>query len=108
MTMFEDRKKGQEGKFALDQEMQFKAESRRNKMIAEWAGGKLGLSGAELEAYVKDVRRADLKEKGDDDVLRKVKSDLDAKGVTVSDDELRKQMDTFLEKAIAEVKGASS
>ena len=76
--MFEDRKKGQESKFALDQELQFKAEARRNKMIAEWVGAKLGLAAAEIEDYIKAVRRSDLQEKGDDDVIRKVKGDLDA------------------------------
>jgi hypothetical protein len=104
MTMFEDRKKGHESKFALDAEMRFKAESRRNKMLAEWAAGKLGLTGVALEDYVKDVRRADLKEKGDDDVLRKVKADLDVKGLGIGEAELREVMDTLLHKAIEDVK----
>ncbi|MCB1506534.1 MAG: DUF1476 domain-containing protein [Hyphomicrobiaceae bacterium] len=106
--MFEDRKKGQESKFALDQELQFKAEARRNKMIAEWVGAKLGLAAAEIEDYIKAVRRSDLQEKGDDDVIRKVKGDLDAKGVAVSEAELRNKMDEFMAKAIEEIKGAAS
>ena len=81
MTTFDEREKGFEKKFALDQDLRFRAESRRNKMLAEWAGAKLGITGAELEEYIKAVRKADLAEKGDDDVLRKVKQDFADKGV---------------------------
>ena len=49
MTTFNDREKGFENKFARDADLKFKAESRRNKALAEWAGAKMGLSGAELE-----------------------------------------------------------
>ncbi|MBL8565675.1 MAG: DUF1476 domain-containing protein [Hyphomicrobiaceae bacterium] len=106
MTTFDDREKGYEKKFAHDAELKFKAESRRNKMLAEWAGAKLGKSAAEIEEYVKEVRRADLAEKGDDDVMRKVKGDLDAKGVKVSEGELRNVMSEFLAKAVTEIEAS--
>ncbi len=105
MTTFDDRQKGFEKKFAHDADLKFKAESRRNKMLAEWAGAKLGLTGEALELYIKEVRRADLEEKGDDDVFRKVKSDLDAKSKGVPDAELRKVMGELLAKAVDEVEG---
>lgn len=108
MTTFNEREKGFEKKFAHDSELRFKAESRRNKALAEWAGAKLGLSGAELEDYVKAVRKADLAEAGDDDVLRKVKGDLDAKGVTVSEAEIRTFMTEALAKAVTEIESAKS
>jgi len=103
MTTFDEREKGFEKKFAHDQDLRFKAESRRNKMLAEWAGAKLGISGAALEDYIKAVRKADLAEKGDDDVLRKVKQDFADKGVAVSDAEIRQTMTEFLAKAVAEI-----
>ena len=103
MTTFDDREKGFEKKFAMDQDLKFKAEARRNKMIAEWAAEKMGISGEDVEAYVKAVRKADFEEAGDDDVFRKVKGDLDAKGASVSDNELRQTMDQFLAKAVAEL-----
>ncbi|MFM2422397.1 MAG: hypothetical protein RL291_927 [Pseudomonadota bacterium] len=106
MNTFDDRKKGYENKFAHDAELKFKAESRRNKMIAEWAGAKLGITGAALEDYVKAVRKADLSSAGDDDVLQKVKTDFAAKGITVSDADIRKQMDQFLAKAVDDIEGA--
>lgn len=108
MTTFDDREKGFEKKFAHDAELKFKAESRRNKMLAEWAGAKLGLSAAELEDYIKAVRRADLEEKGDDDVLRKVKGDLDAKSLGVTEAEIREAMSEFLAKAVTEIEGKKS
>ena len=103
MTSFDDREKAFENKFAHDAELKFKAESRRNKALAEWAGAKLGLSGAALEDYIKAVRKADLAEKGDNDVFRKVKADLAAKGVKVADADIRKAMAEFLAKAVAEI-----
>lgn len=107
MTTFDDRKDSFEKKFALDADLKFKAESRRNKALAEWAGARLGLSGAALEDYVKAVRKADLAEKGDDDVFRKVKADLEAKGQGVPDTELRRMMGELLAKAVADIEGKS-
>lgn len=105
MTTFNDREKGFENKFAHDADLKFKAESRRNKALAEWAGAKLGFSGAELEDYVKAVRKADLAEKGDDDVFGKVKADLAAKGVAVADADIRKVMNEALAKAVTDIEG---
>lgn len=107
MSGFDEREKGFEKKFAHDAELKFKAEARRNKMLAEWAGAKMGMSEDEIAIYIKDVRRSDLEEAGDDDVFRKVRADFDAKGTSVSDDELRDQMGTFLAKAVADVEASA-
>jgi len=103
MTTFDERQKGFEKKFAMDQDLKFRSESRRNKMVAEWAAAKLGITGAALEDYIKAVRRADLEEKGDDDVFRKIRGDFDAKSVAVSDTEIREAMFRFLEQAVEQV-----
>ncbi|MFN0219897.1 MAG: DUF1476 domain-containing protein [Hyphomicrobium sp.] len=108
MTGFDDREKGFEKKFAHDADLKFKAESRRNKALAEWAGAKMGYTGAELDDYIKAVRKADLAEKGDDDVFGKVKADLVAKGVTVADADIRKVMAEALAKAVADIEGGKS
>ena len=105
MTSFNDREKSFEKKFAMDQELKFRAEARRNKMLAQWAAEKLGLSGAAVDDYAKAVRKADLVEKGDEDVFRKVRKDLDDKGVRVSDGELRKAMADFLHAAVEQIEG---
>jgi hypothetical protein len=103
MTTFDNREKGFENKFAHDADLKFKSESRRNKYLAEWAAPKLGITGSAVDDYVKAVRKADLTSKGDDDVLQKLKADFAAKGVTITDVEIRKSMDEFLAKAVAEV-----
>ncbi len=106
MTTFDNRERGYENKFAHDADLRFRAESRRNKALAEWAGAKLGLTGDALEAYVKEVRKADLEEKGDDDVFRKVKADLEAKGLAVSDVEIRSFMEEALAKAVSDIESS--
>ena len=72
MTAFDDRKTAAEAKFAHDQEFQFKTIARRNKLLGLWAAEQMGISGADAEAYAKQVVIADFEEPGDADVLRKV------------------------------------
>lgn len=103
MTTFDDRERGFEGKFAHDEEMAFKAQARRDRLLAEWAGERLGLVDRELGDYVTAVWREDLKHPGDQDVFDKVKADLAAKGVSVSEAELRAKMDTLLREAEAQL-----
>ena len=106
MTTFDDRERAFENMFAHDAEMKFRAESRRNKALAEWAAEKLGISGDGVAEYVKAVRKSDLQEKGDDDVVRKVSKDFADKGVKVSDAEIREKMLQLLAKAVAEIQAA--
>lgn len=107
MTTFDKREEGFEKKFAHDEELRFKANARRNRLLGHWAAEKLGLSGDAATAYAKEVVMADFEEAGDDDVFRKVRKDFDAKGVTLADPELRRTMDALMEKAIAEIKAGS-
>ena len=107
MTTFDKREEGFEKKFAHDQELLFKANARRNKMLGLWAAEKMGLSGAAADAYAKEVVVADFEEAGDDDVLRKVRKDFDAKGVALSDQEIRKIMDGLMAQAVAQIKAGT-
>lgn len=102
----EDREKGFERKFALDEELQFKANARRAKLVGQWAAEKMGLSGAEADAYAKSVVVADLAEAGDEDLFRKIRADFDAKNVGQSDHQIRRVMDEKLAEAIAQVKAS--
>jgi hypothetical protein len=103
MTTFDKREEGFERKFALDEEMKFRATARRNRLLGHWAAEKLGLTGAEADAYAKSVVAADFEEAGDDDVFRKVRKDFDAKGVAQSDHQIRRTMDELLGKAIQQL-----
>ena len=92
MSGFDDRKKGQEAKFAHDAELRFKAEARRNKLLGLWAAEQMGMSDASAKEYAAAVVAADFAEAGDEDVFRKVAADLKAKGASVSEEMLRKKM----------------
>lgn len=104
MTTFDKREEGFEKKFAHDEELRFKANARRNKLLGMWAAEKLGLVGPAAEAYAKEVVMADFEEAGDDDVMRKVRKDFDAKGVAQSDQQVRKAMDDLMAQAIEQIK----
>lgn len=106
MTTFDKREEGFEKKFAHDEELLFKANARRNKLLGLWAAEKLGITGDAALAYAKEVVMADFEEAGDQDVFKKVRKDLDAKGVTQSDADIRRAMDELLAKAVAEIKAA--
>ena len=93
MTTFDEREHAFEAKFAHDEEMQFRAEARRNKLLGLWAAEILGKTGDEAEAYAREVIKSDFEEPGHDDVIRKVASDL---GDNVSEEEIRGKMDELL------------
>ena len=100
MSSFEDRKKSFEKKFAHDEELQFKVSAKRNKYLGEWASEILGYNEHQKKEYIQSVIKADFAEAGDEDVFRKIQADL--KGHNISDDDIRKKMHEFNEKAKSE------
>lgn len=100
MSTFDDRENAFESKFAHDAEMQFRAEARRNKLVALWAAGLMGKSEEDSQAYVGQVLAADLEEAGIEDVVRKVAADLTGKA---SADEVRAKMHEMLAVAKAQL-----
>ena len=93
MTSFSDKERAEEGRFARDEEMQFRVAARRNRLLGGWAAEKMGLTAAEADAYAKEVIQADFEEAGDEDVIRKVLGDLTAAGVEVDEAEIRSALD---------------
>ena len=108
MANMKDRQEGFERKFAFDEELRFKATARRNKLLGLWAAEKMGKSGAEADAYAKEVVVADFEEAGDEDVFRKIRNDLDAAGVQQSDHQIRRSMEELMAQAIEAVKNSAS
>ena len=100
MTTFDDRESAYENKFVHDQDLNFKAEARCNKLLAIWAAGKLGKTGDAIDAYVVEVIKADFEEPGHDDVVRKVAGDL---GGASSEDEVRQKRAALLNEAREQV-----
>ncbi|HEY2658162.1 MAG TPA: DUF1476 domain-containing protein [Caulobacteraceae bacterium] len=96
MTTFDDRERGLEGKFAHEQELEFKALSRRNRLLGLWAAGLMGLEDPHLENYAGAVVRYEIAHPGEEAILRKVAQDLVGAGLKISEDQVRGKMDELL------------
>src|SRR5262245_50797242 len=103
MTTFDQREKAFEKKFEHDQEMQFKANARRNKLLGLWAAGLMGKSGADAEAYAKELGVADMEKPGHHDVVEKLVKDLAAAGKPTEDHTIRKQSERMMVEAKAQL-----
>ena len=97
MTMFDDRQRAEEVKFALDGEMAFRVTARRNRLLGQWAEARMALTPAEADAYATAVVQADFEQAGDEDVVRKVAGDIAAAGIEIDDAAVRRAL---AEKAI--------
>jgi hypothetical protein len=107
MTMFEDRERAEEAKFAHDDEMTFRVQARRNKLLGHWAAERMGLDAAETEAYAKSVVEAEFEEAGDEDVIRKLLNDLTAAGIEITDAEIRAALEAKELEARAQLMGGA-
>jgi hypothetical protein len=103
MTTFDEREKAFEKKFEHDQDLQFKVNARKNKMLGLWAAGLMGKSGADAEAYAKEIVLADFEKAGDNDVIHKLMRDLAAAGKPMEDHTIRKQGERLRDEAKAQV-----
>jgi hypothetical protein len=99
MTTFNEREKAFEKKYEHDQDLKFKVNARRNKLLGLWAAGLMGKSGADAEAYAKDVVLADYEKPGDSDVIEKLVKDLAAAGKPMEDHTIRKQAERLAAEA---------
>ena len=101
MTTFDKREEGFERQFAHDEELKFKATARRDRLLGLWAAGKLGLAGTAADDYAKSVVIADIETH---DPVAKVRKDFDAKGVTESDEQIRRVMTDLMARAVGEIR----
>ena len=99
MTTFNEREKAFEKKYEHDQDLKFKVNARKNKLLGLWAAGLMGKSGADAEAYAKDVVLADYEKPGDSDVIEKLVRDLAAAGKPMEDHTIRKQAERLAAEA---------
>jgi hypothetical protein len=97
MKAFKDRKKKFEEKFAKDMDLQFKVECRACKQFGLWIAEMTGLSGDEANVYAMEIVTANLEKPGFDDVLERVRRDIDEKKVEISDHKLRFKLETLME-----------
>ncbi|QNQ10320.1 DUF1476 domain-containing protein [Sphingomonas alpina] len=93
MTTFDDRERAFETKYARDEEMQFRVTARRNRLLGHWAAAQMKLTAEEADAYAKAVVQADFEEAGDEDVIRKLVSDLTAANIEIDEAVVRRAID---------------
>jgi hypothetical protein len=104
MTTFDDRERTEETRFKHNEELTFKARNRGNRMFGIWVAEQLGLSGEAADSYAKDVVVADFEAPGDEDIFTKVRADLAAKSITLSDHLLEKHLLEFRATALQQIK----
>ena len=103
MTTFDDREKSFEAKYHHDEELNFKIGVRRNKLLGLWAAEKLGITGADADAFAKEVVQSDFEKPGDDDVVEKLVGDFAARNVEITEHAIRREMERLIAVAKAEI-----
>ncbi|KAB0680885.1 DUF1476 domain-containing protein [Aureimonas leprariae] len=91
-----DRERDFENRFIHDQELRFRIEARRNKLVALWAAEKLGMPEPDARTYAQDVVRASFMKAGDNDVFEKIRDDLAKGKVQQSDHQVRRTIEEML------------
>ncbi|MEE8393510.1 MAG: DUF1476 domain-containing protein [Rhodospirillales bacterium] len=80
---------------AIEHEVSFKVEARRNKLLGLWIAENFGYTGKAAEDYAVEVIHSDMEEPGIEDVLRKIMNDIAANNVNISEDRIREKIDEF-------------
>lgn len=96
---FKEREEAFESKFKHDEDLRFRTIARRNKLFGLWVAEQLGLKGDDAQHYARTVVQADMKMPGDQDVIEKVKADVDEGGLEISEHRLQKRLDECFDEA---------
>ncbi|MDE3015565.1 MAG: DUF1476 domain-containing protein [Pseudomonadota bacterium] len=102
MTIFDDREKQFENKFAHDEETAFRVIARRNKLLGAWAAEKLGKKGGDAEAYVREAALAAIDHA---DIGGKVLADFKRAKLNLTDKDIGAEMQLLLPVAREQVVG---
>ena len=100
---FQDRKKGFERKYQMDQDQEFRVHSRRDKLLGLWLAERFGLTGDEAEAYAIEVVQSNFEKPGDEDLMEKVKADVAERGEVIDEKEIRAKFSDLLHEAYTQI-----
>ncbi|MHB1205341.1 MAG: DUF1476 domain-containing protein [Rhodospirillaceae bacterium] len=89
---FSEREKGFERKYQLDQEREFRVQSRRDKLFGYWIASLLGHTGDDADKYARAVVASNFAKPGDEDLLDKVRADLKSSRIEIAEDELARKL----------------
>ena len=104
MALFDDRQKGEENRFARDEDLRFRITSRRNRLLGLWLAEELGRTGESAEAYAREVIEADFERPGDDDVIEKVMADIHKAGLDIDEHKVRARLKALEQEAASQIR----
>jgi hypothetical protein len=103
MATFDNREEAFEKRFALEEEIGFKALARRNKRLGIWAAQLLGKDGDAAQAYSRAMVAAQAGGRDEAGLIAALRADFDSAGVDMSDHRIRRKLAETLELARAEI-----
>jgi len=103
--VFSNREKGFEAKYKMDEELAFKVEARRNKLLGGWLADKFGMTSEQSAEYASSVVMADLDEPGMEDVIRKVMADITERDAGISEQDVRNKISELEAIAVEQIRG---
>ncbi|AQT47369.1 DUF1476 domain-containing protein [Bartonella choladocola] len=103
MDGMKERADAFEHKFMIDEELRFKANAQRNRMIGLWAADLLGKTGDAADQYAKEVVKAAFHPDKEQHVIQKIMQDFHATNVSINEADLRKKMAQLLKESIERV-----
>lgn len=104
MSTFDKREESFEKTFVHEEELHFRAEARRNKLLGLWAAQKLGKTPEAAQAYAEELVVAETTSNASDVVVARLLKDFSAAGIEQSEHQIRRTMDEFMTQATAEIK----
>lgn len=104
LSAFHNREQAFEIQYSIDENLKFRVNCRRNKLIGLWGAEMMGLSGDAAQEYAHGLVVANLRKTGDDVLVRRIVDDLAQHGVSVSESEVVSHLGQAMVTASAQVR----
>jgi hypothetical protein len=103
MSEFDNREEAFEKRFAVDEELAFKALARRNKLLGLWLAQLLGRTGAEADADAAALVAGQVGVSDPDALFKTIQTSLSEAKIEMSDNRIRRKMAEAMAQARAEI-----
>lgn len=104
MYAFDERERAEEARFAIHEELRFRALVQRDMQLGLWVAGMLGKTGEAAATYAREMVNSDIAAHDEEAVFFKVRSDLRQAAVRLSDRQIRNQMQDLMTAALRQVR----
>lgn len=98
MSRFSIDKASGESNLLKSLQERFFATARRNKILAKWAGGRLGYKGAQLNGYVRKIILSYILLPNDRKLVDRIEQDFKAKEIEVPREDIVQKMNMVAER----------